>query len=171
HANAEVRTLGQQLDLEHPQANEGTLSIHTGVGLAAEERKSLEGFLGGLQAACALLLIIACSNVAGLFLIRGRSRTREVAIRQAIGATRGVLVRQFLVEGFMLSVAAAGLALLSAPWLTRLIVLISPPYYNLIEANASIDLAVLALAVLLAVGMGSVFGLVPGLAFPHDRLG
>src|SRR5262249_12894565 len=114
-ANAEVRTLGQQLDLEHPEANEGILDTHTGVGLGAEERRSLEGFFAGLQAACALLLVIACTNVAGLFLIRGRSRAKELAIRQAIGATRADLVRQSLVEGLMLAAAAAALGLLITP--------------------------------------------------------
>jgi predicted permease len=169
-AHAEIRTLGQQQDAEHPEANEGTLSVVTGVGLDPEGRASLQGFLVGLQAACALLLIIACNNVAGLFLIRARSRVKEVAIRQAVGADRGSLLRQFLIEGLLLAFTAAGLGLLMTPWLTRFILLISPPSYNLIEANASIDVTVLGLALLLSIGMGSLFGLVSAMASPREGL-
>jgi predicted permease len=169
-ANAEISVIGQQLDAEYPAANEGRLGVASGLGLDPDDRSSLQGFLMRLQAASVLLLVIASSNVAGLFLIRARSRQRELAIRRAVGASSGTLIRQFLIEGLLLAFGAAAMGLLLTPWLTRLIILITPPYYNLDNASAGYDLNVMLLSLVLALGMGAVFGLVPALGSSRRHL-
>jgi putative ABC transport system permease protein len=115
-----------------------------------------------LLGAVGLVLLIACANVANLLLVRATVRQKETAIRTALGATRGRIVRQFLVESVLLSTvgAIAGLAL--APWASRILVRLSPPDTPPLE-SAGIGGAVLLFTAALAVGTGVVFGLAPAL--------
>jgi putative ABC transport system permease protein len=76
--------------------------------------------------AVGFVFLIACANVANLMLSRGATRQREIAIRAAIGASQGRLLRHFLIESLVLSVAGAVAALLLASWMTRLIFAILP---------------------------------------------
>ena len=128
HSQSELATVAKQLEQSYPNMNSGgTLVLLVGLGLDSDDRGSLENFLGLLTGAVALLLLIACTNVANLLLVRATKRRREIAVRLALGATRGRLVRQLLTEGLVLSLAGGSLGVLLARWAAGLILAFQQP--------------------------------------------
>lgn len=113
-----------------------------------------------LFGAVGLVLVISCLNVANLLLARATSRTKEVAIRTALGSSRSTLVRQFLTEGLLLSFCGALLGLLLAFWSTRALAAFNPGNIPRLE-EVHLDGAVLLFTLGLVVVTGCVFGLVP----------
>jgi putative ABC transport system permease protein len=120
-----------------------------------------------LFGAVALVLLIACANVANLLLARGASRQRELAIRSAIGATRGRLVRYLLIEQALLAGTSALAGVLIAAWLLRLMLALAPSVFP-VHASIELDRQVLAFAVGLGLLTPLVFGLLP--AFHASRV-
>jgi putative ABC transport system permease protein len=116
-----------------------------------------------LFCAVGFLLLIACTNVANLQLARGAARSREIAIRLAVGASRWRLIRQLLTESVALALAGGLLGVLFAWGLTQLIVALMPSFYVPNEARVTLNGWVLAFSVGVSVLTGIVFGLVPGL--------
>ena len=115
-----------------------------------------------LLAAVGCVLLIACTNVAGLLVARGVSRQREVGIRTAIGASRGRIVGQLLTESFILAVIGGGLGLLVAAWGTAGLVAIIPdsiPRLGEVQVDARVALFAVAVTCL----TGVLFGLAPAL--------
>ena len=96
-----------------------------------------------LFAAVALLLLIACVNVANLQLARSTSRSREMALRLSIGAGRGRLLRQLLTESLVLSLPGGALGVLCAWGATKAIVALMPEFYLPNEARVTLNLQVL----------------------------
>ena len=113
-----------------------------------------------LLAAVALVLLVACANVANLLLARGTARRREVAVRLAIGASRWQLARQFAAEGLILTVAAGALGTWLATFGVAALVRLAPADLPRI-ADAAVNLRVLAVTLLVTLGAGFGFGLVP----------
>ncbi|HEX6809917.1 MAG TPA: ABC transporter permease [Gemmatimonadaceae bacterium] len=111
-AEAEMRTIAARLQRIYPSVQQGR-SVHL-TSLRDQVIGPLRPTLIALLGAAALLLVITCTNIAGLFLAREASRSQEMAIRSALGAARGRLARQVVVEGFLLALAGAILALLLA---------------------------------------------------------
>jgi predicted permease len=113
-----------------------------------------------LQGAVALVLLIACANVANLLLARAEARHKEFAVRTALGASRGRILRQFISEGIVLSVLGAVLGLALAYWGLQALLRANP---NSIPRSSEITLdpVVLAFTVGIAVLTGVIFGLAP----------
>ena len=163
-AQSELTAIARGLEQSYPDTNKGRgVSVLAGVGLDSDERSSLGNFMTLLFAAVILLLLIACSNVANLLLLRATSRQREIAVKLALGATRGRLARQLLTEGLLLSLIAGGLGLLLAPWSTQLILAFQQPAYGLRGVDISPDGRVLAFTAVLSIMTAVVFGLAPAI--------
>ena len=163
-AQAELATIAQELEQTYPMTNSGRgVSVLSGLGLSSGDRASLGRLLTLLLAAVMLLLLIACSNVSNLLLLRATSRTREIAVKQALGATRGRLIRQLLTEGLMLSFVAGGLGLLLAPWSAELILAFQEPAYGLSGVNITTDARVLIFTAAISIVTAVAFGLAPAI--------
>ncbi|WP_321478083.1 ABC transporter permease [uncultured Paludibaculum sp.] len=118
-----------------------------------------------LLGAVLAMLLIACANVANLLLARTLARQRELAVRAALGASRGRLIRQTLTESMLLSLAGGGTGILLAYGLLRVFVYIAPvgmPHL----AGAQLDLRVLSFSVAASLLCGLIFGLAPALHTP-----
>ena len=132
-------------------------------------RRYVDDFVGDyrtllliLLGAVSFVLLIACSNVANLLLARGTARAKELAIRAALGAGRGRLVRQLLTESLVLALVGSVLGLTLAFALVKLVVAVSPTDVPRIE-QAGIDLRVLLFTLAVGVASSVVFGLLPAL--------
>src|SRR5581483_4769021 len=116
-----------------------------------------------LLGAVTLVLLIACVNVANLLLARAFGRTREVAVRAALGAGRGRLIRQFLAESLVVGLAGGAAGLLVAFWCTRALIALGPASIPRLT-DVAIDWRVLAFTMLVAIATSVLFGLAPAVA-------
>ena len=157
-AIADVQASARQASLAYPKSNRDTSAT---VALFDDERGgTLRSAIALLAGAAGFVLLIACANLASLQLARTLARGREFGIRTALGASRGRLVRQLLVESLVLSVAgsAAGLAVSSLT--LRGLALVAPATIRG-GAMAGLDAATIAWAALLALASASIFAVVP----------
>jgi putative ABC transport system permease protein len=116
-----------------------------------------------LMALVALVLLIACANIASLMLARGATRHKEIAVRQALGASRPRLIRQLLTECILLSLAGAIVGILFARSGTALLVRFISTTRNVVFLDLSLDGRVLGFTAAIAVFTGILFGLLPAL--------
>lgn len=112
------------------------------------------------------VLMIACANVAGLMMARGAARERELAVRSALGASRGRLIRQTLMEALLLSLAGCMAGLGMAQGLLRIFLAIAPTGIPFLK-RAQLDLRIGAFMLLMSLLCGIAFGLVPALQRPR----
>jgi putative ABC transport system permease protein len=155
---AEIETIGAQLATQYPDNNEGlgftAVSLHEAT--VGDIRKAVFVLLG----AVGFVLLIACANVANLLLARAAGRETEMAVRSALGAARGRLIRQLLTESIILSLAGAALGLLVAVWGVDLLKGLRPAGVPRLD-NVTVDTDVALFTMGLAVATGLLFGLVP----------
>jgi len=123
--------------------------------------------LAVLMAVVALVLLIACANLAGLLLARATARQREIAVRLALGAGRGRLIRQLLTESMALALAGGALGLLVASWSAAALV----QFLDRTTLDVALDLRVLAFAFAASVGTGLLFGAAPALKAVRQSVG
>jgi putative ABC transport system permease protein len=156
-ANGEVASIGRSLKQQY-----GTQMDAASFGLLSfRERfvRDVRGVLVLLCGAVGLLVAIACSNVANLLLVRATARRKEVALRAALGASRGRLARQFIVEALVLTLVAGAIGALLATWSVRLIVGLyhgNLPRIGEIGVNPGVLLFTFAISLLIAVVLGFV---------------
>jgi predicted permease len=140
-------------------------------GMSAEWRAGAARYFGLILGLAVLVLLIAAGNIAGMLLARAVARRREIAIRLAIGAARGRLVRQLLTETVVVFLIGAIGGVLVARFTSRVIASIQLPASSTIEFDFNPDLRVLAFALLTALVTGLVFGLAPALqSARHDLI-
>jgi predicted permease len=166
-AQAELDLIGRRLAEEYPKVDAGRRFIAHALGqnLVRDVRATLWLLLGAVGA----LLLIACANIASLLLTRAISREREIAMRAALGAARGRLVRQCLTESFVLAFGGSGLGVALAVIGIRPFVKLWPDSLPRAEEIA-FDWRVLVFALAASILSGLVFGLAPALRVPFRDL-
>lgn len=159
-ARADMDDVARHLAAAYPDADKGQ-----GIGvmpLKQEMVSNIQPFLLVLLAAVGFVLLIACVNVANLLLARSTGRAREFAIRAALGASQGRVIRQLLTESLLLAVSGGALGLLLASWGTSAALSVLPstlPRAN----NVRIDPHVLLFTLIVSLLAGVLFGLAPAL--------
>jgi macrolide transport system ATP-binding/permease protein len=170
-ALANMKAIAGQLELQYPKDNrgQGATVLPLSEFIVKDIRPILLALLGG----AGLLLVIACVNVSSLLLVRSESRRREIAVRGALGATRGRLIRQFITEGLVLITAGSVLGLAAAVGmmqvLTRLIskqMMDGMPYLSGLRMNSH----VLAFAAAISVFAAVLLSLPPIVRLPLTKL-
>jgi predicted permease len=162
---ADVGGVAKALEREFPESNVGR-GVKV-MPLAEDSVGAVRSALLLLTGAVALVLLIACANVANLFLARAATRQRELAVRAALGAGRWRLARQVLVEAVTLSIVGGLLGLLLASWAIDLLLALQPRGIPRLT-EVGIDGAVLTFTLLVSIGVGIAFGLLPALSMSRQ---
>ena len=169
---AAMTSLASALEKEYPDANKGK-----GIALAALARVPgrtgmIAAFMAVLMTLVGLVLLIASVNLAGMMLARATGRRRELAVRLAIGAARGRLVRQLLTESIVLFLCGGATGLLVAVWLRSLLLALVPNLPFPIAFELPLDTRVLIFTVVVSAATGLLAGLAPAiLASRSDLMG
>jgi putative ABC transport system permease protein len=160
-AQAEVAAIAQRLEDQYPSTNSGWTATVVGFPdwIMGENSRTVL-FLFAITVA--FVMLIACSNVAGLLLARAGARARELAVRTALGAQRRRIVRQLMTESLVLSIAGGALGLLLSHWAFVLLVNITRSREPVFE-DLHIDGSVLVFTLVLAMLTPLVFGLFPAI--------
>ncbi len=157
---AGARTLAADLERAHPEWNS-----RVGITLESLHQQVVGDIQQGLlmlSGAVGFVLLIACANVANLLLARATARSREVAVRHALGAGRGRLIRQLLTESLLLSAIGGGMGLLLGTWGVDALVSVAPEGAPRVS-EIRLDGAAFAFAAVLTVLTSIIFGLLPAL--------
>jgi len=157
-ANLELAALGEKYAGEFPDTNENSSFI----ALDLQSPQVIIAVIGVLLVV-SIVLLVACASVAALLLARSTERTREIAIRIALGATRRRLIRQLLTESLMLGLLAGVIGLLGALWTVDFFPLLLPELPMRVMVNTDLNWSVLGYTTLLAMIATLIFGLAPAL--------
>jgi predicted permease len=169
-AQSEMDVLARQLEVAYPQTNKGRgVIVRPALGIRIDNQVRNAPIVALLAAAAALVLVIASANVAGLLLARGLRRRKEIAIRVALGASRGRLVRHLLVESVALAVVGGTAGLVVAIWTTELLRSFFGVSYTgeTVNLDLSLDPRVMLTSLAVALATGVLTGIVA--AFQSTR--
>jgi predicted permease len=172
-AVARLNTVQRQLEADMPDEYRNS-SFQVVAQDAAGIHPSLRGAQIGLSAVVmavvVMLLLIACVNVANLFLARARDRWREMAVRLSLGARRGIIVRQLLTESFLFALVAGCVGVVIATWAMSLLNRVRLPVDVIVSADLQLSVPVLLFTLLATVLTGLLFGLAPALQATRPAL-
>lgn len=159
-AQTEMSAIARRLEQSYPEANDGTgvLLEPLRASIVGDVRQPLLLLLG----AVALVLLIACANIANVLLVRGTARRTEMAVRAALGASRRQLAMQVGVESLLLALAGGALGVLAAYACLQWLMGLAPPSLPRLDA-IRLDGSVLGITAAVTVLCGMLFGLVPAL--------
>ena len=170
-ANAEAQAIGANLQKEYPNENKGKSLTVVRSTLVPGQAVTVGGFFGLLMIIVLLVLMIACVNVAGILLARGAARRREIAVRLAVGAGRGRLIRQLLTETTILFIAGGSAGLVLSLWLTKLLLALIPKLPVPVDLTVHTDWRVVSFGIVLSFIAAILSGLAPGAAGVTRRPG
>ena len=165
-AKADMAAVAQQLVDEHSELRGRSVTL---VPLAEETVGDVRRLLLLLQAAMAVVVLIACANVSALILIRTGRRAAEIGLRSALGADRRQIFRQLLIENLMVTAPAAGVGLLVAWIAIEFVVPLAPPGFPLLE-QVSVDSRLVGATLVLALATGLLSGTGPALRISRADL-
>ena len=159
-----TRTITEGLDPVPPASHLPRLAAEPVPHGLDRLQKRLEQPLQVVGAGVALLLLIACTNVATLLLARSESRQKEIGVRLSIGASRPRVIQQLLIEGLVLAAAGGTAGLLLAQWVAPVLLVLLARAETATALDAHVDGIVLAFSFAVSLLTGVVFGLAPALA-------
>ena len=166
-ARAQMEAIGARLEQQYPESNKGKSVAVARMRDEMVRNVRLTLFL--LLGAVGMVLLIACANVANLLLAKATARSREIAIRTAVGAGRGRIVRQLITESLVLALAAGAAGLLLARWGADVLVALAPSSVPRL-AETRIDSGVLLFTLCLSIAASLLFGLAPALQVSRVNL-
>ena len=170
-AEAEIKTLAAQIEAAWPRHNAGRRGILLPASQARfwpEYRREITRFLTMLGVLAALVMLVACFNVANLLLARAAGRRKEIGVRLALGAGRWRLARQWLTESLLLAMVGAGAGLFVASWLMNALTAFQLPFKIPLAIELRLDPRALVFTLLAATATSLIFGL--ALAWRAARL-
>jgi predicted permease len=164
-AENELNLLMQRIVDRYPTEHQGANQISTDPLWRSPFGANvyLAGTLPILLALAAVLLLLACANVANLLLVRSVARRREFAVRLSLGATRWRLVRQLLIENLLVALAGGALALVCTVWTAKTLAAFLPTTTLPLAINGSLDSKVLLATILVSILTAAISGIVPAL--------
>ncbi len=166
-AAEDMERVGKEVDLLFPRdLNYPVLASLQSQGASAV----LLPVMGALLGVTGLVLLIACANVANLLLARATARQKEVGVRLAIGASRGMIVRQLLTESLLLGFAGGGAGLLMAFWGRNAVKTFIPPAPFPIDFETSLNVRVIVFSMVMTLVTVVLFGLMPALRASRPNL-
>jgi putative ABC transport system permease protein len=163
----QLKSIGDQIARDHQDDNGG--STFNGDPLASSMVANVRSAMLVLLGAVGFVLLIACANVAGLLIARGAARRRELAVRTALGAGRGRLMRQLLTESLVLALAGGALGMLVATWTQQLLIGLAPENLPRL-ADVTLDWRIASFAFAATIVVGLLFGITPALQSSRPEL-